>query len=66
MDRYVNEAEGEPEALEGDTLNSCDDVLRAVESYSTVPLERRVELRRQIIRRHRELDCSHPLPEAWT
>lgn len=46
-------------------LADCDEVRRAVQAYGRAPAEKRAELRRAIIRRHRELGCSEELPESW-
>ena len=72
MDREISTPEREHLEAEGDTaygtsypMADCEEVRRAVESYGRAPVERRAEVRRAIIRRHRELGCSEPLPEGW-
>lgn len=59
------EAEGDTGYGESFPMGDCDEVARAVESYGRAPVEKRPELRRNIIRRHGELNCTHPLPESW-
>ena len=59
------EAEGETGYGESFPMGDCDEVRRAVQSYGRAPVGRRAELRRAIVRRHRELGCDHPLPESW-
>jgi hypothetical protein len=71
-ERTFTEAERQRLEAEGDTgygesypLPDCDAVRRAVQSYGRAPKEKRAGLRRAIVRRHTELDCSEPLPESW-
>jgi len=59
------EEEGETAYGESYPMPDCDAVKRARESYGRAPTEKRAELRKAIIRRHRELGCSEPLPEEW-
>jgi hypothetical protein len=71
-ERFVSEEERHRLEQSGDTgygesfpMGDCDEVGRAVEAYGRAPVEHRAELRRNIIRRHQELSCAHPLPESW-
>jgi hypothetical protein len=71
-ERVVPEEEREHLEAQGDTgygtsfpLGDCDEVRRAVQSYGRAPTAKRAQLRRAIVRRHRELGCSEPLPEEW-
>ena len=71
-ERYFSEGEREHLEAEDETgygesfpMPDCDAVRRAVESYGRAPANKRAQLRRAIVRRHRELGCSEPLPEKW-
>lgn len=71
-ERFVSEEERRRLEGEGDTgygtsypMPDCDAVRRAREAYGRAPVKKRAELRRAIIRRHRELGCSEELPEEW-
>lgn len=71
-ERFVSEEERQRLEAEHETgygksfpMADCDEVHRAVQSYGRAPVERRAELRRAIIRRHRELGCQEELPESW-
>jgi hypothetical protein len=64
-ERRELEANGETGYGTAFPMPDCDAVRRAVESYGRAPTAERAELRRQIIKRHRELGCSEKLPEHW-
>lgn len=65
-ERRELEAEGNTAYGTSYPMADCDEVRRAVESYGRAPVEKRAEVRRAIIRRHRELGCTDPLPESWS